>query len=78
VSVGGTDVRSRRVWHVVLAARNIVARTHLLIIVLVETLVVIIFILKVLVLEIFAGEEIDRAQNDLSDMSVSTLLRKKQ
>jgi len=63
---------------VVLAARNVIARTHLLTIVLVETLVVIIFLLKVLVRESFAGEEIDRARNKLSDMSVSTLLRKKQ
>ena len=78
MSVGETGVRNRRVWRVVLAARNVVARTHLLIIVLVETLVLIIFILKVLVLECFAGEEIDRARNDLSDMSMSTLLRKKQ
>ena len=62
----------------VLAARNVIARTHLLTIVLVETLVVIIFLLKVLVRESFAGEEIDRARNKLSDMSVSTLLRKKQ
>jgi len=60
VSVGETGVRNRRVWRMVLAARNVVTRTHLLIIVLVETLVVIIFILKVLVLESFAGEEIDR------------------
>jgi len=35
-------------------------------------------ILKFLVLESFSGEEIDRARNNLSDMSVSTLLRKKQ
>ena len=57
------------------------ARTHLLIvvfIVLIETLVVIIFILKFLVLERFAGKEVDCARNNLSDMSVSTLLRKKQ
>ena len=61
----------------VLAARNVVARTYLLIIVLVETLVVMIFIFKVLVLECFAGEEVDRAWDNLSDMSVSRVLRKK-
>jgi len=57
------------------------AEAHLLIIVilvLVQALVVIILILKVLVLESFAGEEVDRARNNLSGMSVSTLSRKKQ
>jgi len=80
VSVGETGVWDRRGWRVVLAARNAVARTHLLVIVLivlVQTLVVIILILKVLVFECFAGEEVDRARNNLGCTSVNRLLRKK-
>jgi len=56
------------------------AEAHLLIIVilvLVQSLVVIILILKVLVFECFAGEEVDRARNNLGCTRVSRLLRKK-
>ena len=56
------------------------AEAHLLIIVilvLIQSLVVTILILKVLVLECFAGEEVDRVRNNLGCTSVSRLLRKK-
>jgi len=55
------------------------AQTHLIIVilVLVQSLVVKIFTLEVLVLERFAGEEVDCARNNLGRMRVSRLLRKK-
>jgi len=56
------------------------ARTHLFIvvfIVLIETLVAIILVLKVLVLECFAVEEVDRARDNLGCTKVSRPLNKK-
>jgi len=78
VSVGERSAWNGRGWREVTHA---LAQTHLLIIVLivlVQTLVVIIFILKVLVIESFAVEEVDSARNNLGCARVIRLLRRKQ